>query len=226
MKIAADLGYKYVEFAGFFGNSAEDVKAWMDEYGVSCCSTHTGIPALKPDQLEQTIQYHKTIGCDYLIVPGADWSTEEKMNENIDVMNYALPILKEAGITLGYHNHSHEFIVNSYGKVLQDEIATRCPDIEFEIDTFWAFNARLDPLEVLERFKDRIRMIHLKDGIPAPVVGQHAPGRSLGEGEAPVKAVRERALERGWQMVVESEGLSPTGPEEVGRCISFLRSLD
>ena len=34
LRQVAEMGYTYVEFAGFFGNSAEDVKAWLDEYGL------------------------------------------------------------------------------------------------------------------------------------------------------------------------------------------------
>lgn len=225
LKIVADQGYKYVEFAGFFGNRAEDVKAWLDEYGLICSGTHTGIPGIEPEALEETIRYHQVIGCKNLIVPGADWSTEEKMNYNIEIMNRAQPILAEAGIKLGYHNHSHEFIPTSYGKILQNEIETRCPNVEFEIDTFWVFNAGLDPIEILEKWKDRIQVIHLKDGIAAKD-GEKAIGKSVGSGDAPIKAVREKALELGFRMVIESEGLDPTGPEEVGRCISFLRTLD
>ena len=51
-------------------------------------------------------------------------------------------------------------------------------------------------------------------------------GKSLGSGMAPVKAVRDWALANNVLMVVESEGLDPTGPEEVKRCIDFLRSLE
>jgi sugar phosphate isomerase/epimerase len=72
-----------------------------------------------------------------------------------------------------------------------------------------------------------VRVVHLKDGHLSKTLGGHdAQGRSVGAGDAPVKAVREKALEQGWLMVIESEGLDPTGPEEVGRCISFLRTLD
>ena len=53
-----------------------------------------------------------------------------------------------------------------------------------------------------------------------------AKGKSLGSGDAPVKAVRECALELGVTMVVESETLTPTGIEEVGRCMDFLTSLE
>lgn len=32
MKAVAEMGYTYVEFAGFFGHSAEEVKGWLDKY--------------------------------------------------------------------------------------------------------------------------------------------------------------------------------------------------
>ena len=227
LETVAKQGYKYIEFAGFFDNCAEDVKAWLDEYGLICSGTHTGIDPITEENIEATIKYHQTIGCKNLIVPGADWSTEEKMNYNIDVMNKAAPKLKAAGITLGYHNHSHEFQPTSYGKYLHKEIEERCPEVEFELDTFWVFNAGLDPVAEIERLKDRIRVIHLKDGIPSSDgTSHHAQGKSVGEGEAPIKAVREKAIELGILMVIESEGLQPTGTEEVERCIKYLRTLD
>ena len=228
----AKMGYKYVEPAGFFGCSAEDVKAWLDEYGLICSGTHTGMAGLLPENLDATIAYHKTIGCDNLIVPGADWSTEEKMNENIALLNAAQKKLAENGITLGYHNHSREFFPTEYGKIIEDEIIART-SVELEIDTFWAFNAGLDPVALCEKLKDRIRVIHLKDGIPSADdcknyahVHDDVKGKAIGEGKAPVKAVREWALKNGIRMVIESEGLDPTGPEEVNRCITFLRTLD
>ena len=232
LKKVAELGYKYVEPAGFFDQTAEDVKAWLDEFGLICSGTHTGMAALLPENIDATIAYHKTIGCNNLIVPGADWSTEAKMDENIALLNAAQKKLAENGIRLGYHNHSREFHVTDYGKVIEDEIIART-SVELEIDTFWAFNAGVDPVAYCESLKDRIRVIHLKDGIPSAPdcknyfhVHDGVKGLSVGSGEAPVKAVREWALANGILMVIESEGLDPTGPEEVARCISFLRSLD
>ena len=219
IKKVAELGYKYLEFAGFFDNSAEDVKAWMDECGVSCSGTHSPWLDLKPDRILETIKYHKTIGNPHYIIPGADLSTLEKIEEFVNVMNFAQPILAAAGITLGYHNHSGEFQVMPWGSTIHSELEKRT-NILFEIDTYWAFNAGIDPIATMERLKDRIKVIHLKDG--------YADGRgmALGEGEAPVKAIREKAIEMGLTMVVESETLSPDGISEVGRCINYLRSLE
>ena len=62
-----------------------------------------------------------------------------------------------------------------------------------------------------------IDIINLKDG------EKDGKGASLGQGTAPVKEVLEKALKEGYEIVVESEGLDPTGIEEVGRCIDFLK---
>ena len=232
LRQVAEMGYKYIEFAGFFGHPAEDVKSWLDEYGLICSGTHTGGEALHDGNIEATVAYHKTIGCSDLIIPGMDWSTLESFEENIALIRKAQPILAENGIRLSYHNHSDEFFTTPYGKCIDDEIISRT-DAALEIDTFWAFNAGVDPVAFCEEHKDRIRVIHLKDGIATKPEsrswgrsGEGVIGRSVGTGEAPVLAVRQWCLDNGVLMVIESEGLDPTGPAEVKRCIEFLRTLD
>ena len=225
LKTVSEQGYKYVEFAGFFENSAEDVASWLKKYNLTVSGTHTAAVELKPEVLAETIAYHKTIGNTKIIIPGFNQSTMENVNEIIDIINYAQPILAENGIRLGYHNHSSEFVKAPYGVYIEEELWNRTK-VEFELDTFWVFNADQDPVEMMEKMKDRlIGCIHLKDGFHS-VNGERAVGRAIGEGEAPVKAVREKALEMGLTMVIESEGLKPTGTEEVARCIKYLRSLD
>ena len=135
------------------------------------------------------------------------------------VMNYATPILEAEGIHLAYHNHSDEFFLQPWGSTIHSELEKRLI-CDFEIDTFWVWNAGADPLQTLERLKDRVRMIHLKDGLKGGV------GRSLGEGEAPVHAVRDKAITMGLTMIVESENLSPDGLTEVTRCMEYLKSID
>ncbi len=232
LRQVAEMGYKYVEFAGFFGHSAEEIKAWLDEYGLICSGTHTHAGEITAEKIDATIAFHQTIGCKNLILPSADWSSAEAMENTIALMNEAQPKLAAAGIALGYHNHSREFFPNEYGKIVEDEVIART-NVELEIDTFWAFNAGRDPVALCESLKDRIRVVHLKDGIvSAPECKNYTDchngvsGKSTGMGDAPVKAVREWAIANGVLLVIESEGLNPTGPEETKRCIDFLRSLD
>lgn len=229
LETVAQLGYRYVEFAGFFDHPAKEVKAWLDYYGLKCSGTHTSIDF---ETLDEEIAYHQAIGCDNLIVPVAGWATEEEMEDHISMLNRAQEKLSAAGIRLGFHNHSSEFLPTPFGKIAEYELLARTK-VELEVDTFWVFNAGLDPVEFMEQHKDRIRVIHLKDGIPTvPNCRnyEHAydgvEGKALGEGEAPIARINDWAMRNNVRVVVESEGLSPSGPEEIGRCIRFLRTLD
>lgn len=218
LKAVAEMGYSFVEFAGFMGHSAEDIKAMLDKYGLYVSSTHTGMGEIV-NNFDETVKYHKTIGNSNIIIPGHDLNTKEKFDKFIDDVNKYLPKLAAEGIKLHYHNHSHEFVPNNDGLYIHKELEERT-SILFEIDTYWAFAAKLDPVETIVRLKDRIEFIHLKDGD-----GGHG-GFSLGDGVAPVKAVREKAIELGFIMVVESETLTPDGICEAKRCIDFLKNAD
>ena len=219
LREVAAMGYSFVEFAAFMGHPAETLKKWLDQYGLRASGTHTGLAALTDDVLEETIAYHKAIGCENIIVPYEKLETKEAVDQVVDRLNVLQPRLEKEGITLHYHNHDHEFKPNEDGVIAEEEFLKRTK-INLEVDTYWVFAAEKDPVAFLKEHKDRISVIHLKDG-----VGGHE-GKSLGLGKAPVLAVRDTAIELGIEMVVESEGLEPTGLEEVKRCIDFLKDVD
>ncbi|MBQ3078444.1 MAG: sugar phosphate isomerase/epimerase [Clostridia bacterium] len=219
LRQVSELGYKYVEFAGFFGNSAETVKGWMDKYGLQVSGTHTGLRELDED-LEGVIAYHKTIGNKNIIIPGHDLSSQDKLDEFIEKVNRYQPILKEHGISLGYHNHSHEFLPNADGSQIEDQLIYRT-NLDIEIDTYWFFNAtKLSAVPMMERVKDRLKVIHIKDGT------KDGKGTPLGLGEAPVREVYDKAREMGVLMVVESETLTPDGMTEAKICIEYLKAQE
>lgn len=226
LRQVAEMGYRMVEPAGFFGVRAEKLAAMLKEYGLTVSGTHTGIKNLT-EAFGETVAYHHTIGCKDLIIPGARHSTAAEVSVLVDQINRFQPMLEAEGICLHYHNHSSEFLPNQDGQIVHDELATRTR-VLFELDTFWVFNAGLSPIDLMEKYRGRMRFVHLKDGLRQDFSDPQskARGKSLGEGEAPVAQVRKKAIEMGLGIVVESEGLNPTGPEEVRRCITYLKQLD
>ena len=213
------LGYDYVEFAGFFDHTAEEIVSYMKEAGVKLSGTHSSVNDLVPEKLDETIAYHKAIGNTDYIIPGAKLESPALIDEFVKIVNYAQPKLEAAGIQLGFHNHSKEFQVMYWGSTIHSELEKRTK-VHFQIDTFWAFNAGVDPIALLDRLGSRVHVIHIKDGFLG------GRGMALGEGEAPVALVHDYAEKHGIRMVVESETLQPTGLEEVGRCIRYLKKLD
>jgi sugar phosphate isomerase/epimerase len=69
LKKVAEAGYDQVEFAGYYDHSPAEIKALLDQLGLTAPACHTGYNTLKDDQLQQTIDAAKTIGHEYLIMP-------------------------------------------------------------------------------------------------------------------------------------------------------------
>ena len=73
----AGMGYAMVEFAGFFGISAADIKRMLEETGLKISGTHTGLRELL-DDYSGTVAYHQAIGNKHYIIPGHDLSDKPK----------------------------------------------------------------------------------------------------------------------------------------------------
>ena len=105
-------GYEGVEYDGYYGRGAGELKGLQDQYGLKCCGTHIGLDALLGDQLQKTIEFNKILGNKYLVVPGlgkdrtnsiAAWTATAKLFGEIAAR------AKPSGMKVGYHNHSSEF---------------------------------------------------------------------------------------------------------------------
>lgn len=218
LRQVSELGYKFVEFAGFFGIPAEEIKAMLEKYGLKVSGTHTGWREIA-DHFEETVAYHKAIGNKNIIIPGGDFSDQTKLDALIDMINEFQPKLAAEGITLGYHNHHKEFLPNKDGSNIEDQLIYRT-NVMLEIDTYWAYVGMKNPVALLERLKDRVKVIHIKDG------DAEGNGTPLGMGTAPVADVYAKAIEMGLPMVVESETCKPDGMTEAKICIEYLKSLE
>lgn len=166
LKKVAEMGYEYVEFAGFYGKSAEEIKELLDKYGLKCVSVHHGVdPFLTEGQ--KAVDYLKTIGVKYAVVP---WYGPENHKGNpgweTTLVNFAraAELLKNNGMILGYHNHDFEF-AKYEGKYLLDWLYETFPAdlLEPEVDTCWVHYAGVNPAEYLLKYAGRMHVVHLKD---------------------------------------------------------------
>src|SRR5213082_773097 len=63
------MGYKGVEFAGYYGRDAKTLRKLLDDAGLQCCGTHIALDTILGDALPKTIEFNKTLGNEYLMVP-------------------------------------------------------------------------------------------------------------------------------------------------------------
>ena len=166
----AQIGYKEVEFAGYFDHTPADVKAILDRHGLAAPSTHIGLGEI--DDWKKALDTAKAVGHEYVVVP---WVPQEKRMtldgwKNVaSVFNRAAQMAKDAGLQFAYHNHDFEF-PKMDGQVPYDVLlqSTDPKLVQLEIDQYWITKGAQDPLTYYARWPGRIPLVHVKDGGGAP----------------------------------------------------------
>ena len=162
----AQIGYKEVEFAGYFGRTPEQVRAVLEKNGLTAPSTHVQWDELD-DKFPSVIEDSKKIGMDYIVCP---WIPEE-LRKSPDIWKQAAEKFnkcgeqtKKAGIQFAYHNHWFEFLpVN--GTLPYDELLKQCDKdlVKMEMDLCWIRAAGGDPLHYFNLYPGRFPLVHVKD---------------------------------------------------------------
>lgn len=162
----AQIGYKEVEFAGYFGRTGQQVRAVLEKNGLTAPATHVQYDELD-DKFPSVIETSKTIGLKYIVCP---WIPEE-LRKSPDIwkkaaekFNHCGEESKKAGMQFAYHNHWFEFLpVN--GKLPYDELLKDCDAnlVKMEMDLCWITAAGADPLKYFNMYPGRFPLVHVKD---------------------------------------------------------------
>lgn len=243
-----DMGYDGVEFAGLYDNTPEQVKAMCDEIGLVPVSAHVPLADMLAD-IDKVIADYKAVGCQYIVVP---YVTEERrpggelfmqMVEEIRTIGQKV---KDAGMTLLYHNHDFEFTKLEDGQYGLDYLYANVPAdlLQTELDECWVKYSGVDPVEYLKKYAGRSPLVHLKDfyaegkqeGDPYALIGlnegeQKKAGtfefRPLGEGLQDIPAIIGAAEEVGskWLIVEQDDpSMGKTPMECVAMSMDFLKA--
>jgi sugar phosphate isomerase/epimerase len=112
LKALKGFGYEAAEFAGYYGKSAAELRRLLDDNGLKCCGTHTGLNTLEGDALAKTVEFNKTLGNPFLIVPSIP-EERRKTADDWKALAARFDALADqvapAGMRVGYHNHNFEF---------------------------------------------------------------------------------------------------------------------
>lgn len=166
------LGYDAVEFAGFGGYGAEELKRICADLGLAIVSTHYGLDNFE-NSIEDSVAFNKTLGVKYVAIPwmAADRGPGSEAYENgtRELITKAAAALKDNGMQLLYHNHDFEFHTIPNGNLAIDQLYADIPGLMPEFDTCWVKYAGYDPIKYINTYSGRTPVIHLKD-----FVGQKA----------------------------------------------------
>ena len=163
----AKIGYKEVEFAGYFGKTPKEAKAVIDANGLTSPSAHHPIDALE-SKLPEIIEGAHVIGQKFIVCPYLDAKsrTADGYKHLAEVCNRAGEATQKAGIQLCYHNHSFEFekVDGIEGKPFDYLLAQTNPKlVKIEMDLCWMVVAGQDPVAYFNRHPGRFPLVHVKD---------------------------------------------------------------
>jgi sugar phosphate isomerase/epimerase len=165
----AGIGYREVEFAGYFGRTAQQVRESVRRTGLNAPSAHVSLDAIGSGW-EGVIETALAIGHRYLVVASVGTLTDLDGYRRIaERFNHAGEVAKKAGIRFAYHNHDFEFTPLA-GKLPYDVLleATDPRYVCFEMDLYWITKGGQSPLTYFTRWPGRIRLVHVKDAAATP----------------------------------------------------------
>ncbi len=215
----ARIGYQGVEFAGYHGRSAAELKKMLADNGLVCCGTHTPLETIQPDKLQETIEFNRTIGNKYLIVPWMTGKTRQDWLDKAKLFNDVAEKVKAAGMVVGYHAHAHDFQKIEGERAWDIFFGNTRPEVVMQLDTSNCLEGGADPVAVLKQYAGRATTIHLK-------ANGAGPEAVIGEDKVDWKAVFALCESQGvteWYIVEHESSKNPL--DAVKRSFEALKKM-
>ena len=166
LKAVAGMGYTGVEFAGYYGRTAEELRKMLDENKLKCYGSHVELNALLGDNLDKTVAFCKVLGCKFVVVP---WLPEERRNsrqailQTVQLFNDVAKKLEPQGMIVGWHNEDYEF-KQIDGATIWDTFWSKADKrVGMEFDTGNALSAGEQAAPYLMKYPRQVLAAHVKD---------------------------------------------------------------
>jgi sugar phosphate isomerase/epimerase len=166
------LGYREVEFAGYFERTPRQVRDAVRAAGLAAPAAHVPLESLGDGTLAAAADAALEAGHAGLIVawlPEALRDTLDRWRAVADRFNAIGRALGERGLRFAYHNHDFEFAPLE-GRVPYDILLERADPavVGLELDLYWATKAGYDPVALVRAHPGRFPLVHVKDASPPP----------------------------------------------------------
>ena len=156
-------GYDEVElYWSVYKHPAAELKRMISDHGLRAPSGHFDY-----EGIETKLDYAKELGVENVIcpmLPKSQWTSAEGFRTAAKKFNQWGAEVQKRGMKFGFHNHNYEF--KKFGDKTGLEILMAETDpklVQLEMDCYWVTQAGGDPVALMDRYRDRVRMLHIKD---------------------------------------------------------------
>lgn len=220
----AKMGYEGIEFAGYYGRTARELRTLADDLGLEIISTHIGLDALLGDESERTVEFNRIVGNTHLIVPGLAENRRNSRAAWLDtarVFNEIAERLQPYGMKTGYHNHAIEFTPMDGELPWDTFFGNTSKDVIMQLDIGNALHGGGDPMPFWRKYPGRALTVHLKE------YSKTNDEALIGEGDVDWQEVFDLSDTIGgteWY-IVEQESYAYPPLECVEKCLQNLRAM-
>jgi sugar phosphate isomerase/epimerase len=220
----ATVGYREVEFAGYFNREPAALRGTLDRLRLRAPSCHLGLNDVEAG-FDATAAAARTLGHEWLIVasvPEHFYESVASLKELAARFNAIGKRARDAGLRYGYHNHDAEFRPVQGTIPLELLLAETDPAlVDFEMDAYWVTEGGSNPLALIGKFPGRFKLLHAKDAGPAP---GHAM-RDVGAGTINWKAILADRKKAGIAHVFVEHDNPPDPIASITASYNYLHSL-
>ena len=224
LRAVAEMGYDGVEFAGYYDHTAEELRAMLDDLGLRAAGTHIGRGTLTGEALPATIEFNRTLGNRWLVIPGLpreDTADRDSLLATAAFFNEVAERLAPHDMLIGSHQHGGEMDALPDGEIRWDAFcAATGPGVIVQPDTGNALVEGAHVAPFIERHPDRIPTVHLKE---------HSATKEevlIGEGDVHWDDVFRACRAAGTEWYIVEQETYPYPPlESVDRSLRNLRNM-
>lgn len=216
----AKTPYEGVQFSGPGDQPTTDLLPVLKETGLDVADAHVRLEHLE-DEYDETIETYRTLGCERLVVPSYE---QEAFNTNAGAEEAGRRLadladkVTQDGFELHYHNHTFEF-TRFKEQTAFDVFVDAADGVGLEIDTGLANSGGADPVALMERYGDRVDLVHLTDSDPNSWEKRHS---DLGTGTVDLEACVTTARDIGAEWIIFEHGLTDDPVTSMNKAIETI----
>ena len=195
------IGFTEVELHSIvYDHPAATLRRMIEDAGLRAPAGHFSLL-----DIEKSIDYARELGLAYMVA-----MLPRPRPESLHQYRAIAARLNEAGASVRSHGmefallfHNHELMPqqgsSGFAELMEH---TEASLVHLEVDVYWIAQAGLDPASFLERYKERVKLLHLKDrlaGFPTSYTTDAGSDHSieLGKGTIPWPALLRQARQQG-----------------------------
>jgi sugar phosphate isomerase/epimerase len=219
------IGYRAVELIPSETVSDEEIAKICGEAGVKIASAH--VPGqLLIERPEEIVRKMQVLGADlavYAYPAGVDLGSRPEVERLADGLERCVQVLRQAGVTLAYHNHAMEFL-RLDGELVFDLIRTKAPGLAFELDGYWVQYAGMSPERWVQELGSKLVSLHLKDFGVASKHGEPPFMTEVGQGNLDFRTLVSAAERQGCRWFIVEQDITPGDPfDSLERSLRYVQ---